>query len=328
MISLRCIGRTVPRQISRAVPSLPRRTLSKVRQTSLLQQSWPRASRPSYAAFSTSRTTREQGQVDPELSAKLESELRVERDTRDSDTLPSALQNYLDSSPFKLEDKPGQEEVALTRKFGDESIRITFSIADLNNMDQDDADQFGEDPALSDEEAADAAATNVQSGGGNTKGSINQGRTKGGNFAVAPEDSIAPSDRAEGSYEDPNSGEGDQEPSFPARLNVLITKAGKGALQLDVTAQDGEVLIENVYYFKKPELADAKTAELDWSRRNLYTGPPFGNLDEDLQVLLERYLNERGIDTALALWVPEYIDWKEQREYISWLSNVKTFVDA
>lgn len=200
-------------------------------------------------------------------------------------------------------------------------IRITFSIADLNNMDQDDADQFGEDPALSDEEAAEAAATNVQSGGGNTKGSINQGRTKGGNFAVAPEDSIAPSDRAEGSYEDPNNGEGEQEPSFPARLNVLITKAGKGALQLDVTAQDGEVLIENVYYFKKPELADAKTAELDWSRRNLYTGPPFGNLDEDLQVLLERYLNERGIDTALALWVPEYIDWKEQREYISWLSS-------
>jgi hypothetical protein len=26
----------------------------------------------------------------------------------------------------------------------------------------------------------------------------------------------------------------------------------------------------------------------------MYTGPPFGNLDEDLQVLLERYLDERG----------------------------------
>ncbi|KAL8755635.1 MAG: hypothetical protein Q9199_003505 [Rusavskia elegans] len=329
MISLRCIGRSVPRQIPSAIPHLPRRCLSTVRKSSLLQQSWRGASRPSYLAFSTSRAVREQeGQVDQELSAKLESELQVERDTRDSDTLPSPLQGFLDSCPFKLEDKPGQEEVALTRKFGDESIRITFSIADLNNMDQDDADQLGEDPALSDEEAADAAATNAQSGGGNTKGSINQGRTKGGNFAVAPEDSIAPSDRAEGSYEDPSTGEAEQEPSFPARLNVLITKAGKGALQLEVMAQDGEVLIENVYYFKKPELADAKTAELDWSRRNLYTGPPFGNLDEDLQILLERYLNERGIDTALALWVPEYIDWKEQREYLTWLSNVKTFVDA
>ncbi|KAL8735618.1 MAG: hypothetical protein Q9166_000787 [cf. Caloplaca sp. 2 TL-2023] len=252
----------------------------------------------------------------------------MEKDTRDSDTLPSTIQDFLENSPYQLEDKPGQEEVALTREFGDESIRITFSIADLNNMNEDDADQYGEDPALTDEEAADAAATNVQSGGGNTKGSINQGRTKGGNFNIAPEDSIAASDRAEGSYQDPNSAEGEQDPSFPARLNVSIEKAGKGCLQLEAVAQDGEILIDNVYYFKKPELADAKTAELDWSKRNLYTGPPFGNLDEDLQILLERYMNERGINTALALWVPEYIDWKEQREYLTWLSNVKNFVDV
>ena len=213
--------------------------------------------------------------------------------------------------------------MALTRTYSSIRIRITFSIADLNNLDQDDADQFDSDPALSDEEAADAVETNAQSGGANTKGAINQGRTKGGNFAVAPEDSVAPSDRAEGgSYEEPSSGEeGDQEPSFPARLNVNIEKAGKGVLQLEAMAQDGEIMIENIYYYEQPELADAKTAELDWSRRNLYTGPPFGNLDEDLQVLLERYLDERGVNTALALWIPEYIDWKEQKEYLTWLSS-------
>lgn len=61
--------------------------------------------------------------------------------------------------------------------------------------------------------------------------------------------------------------------------------------------------------------------------------------------MLERYLEERGINTALALWVPEYIDFKEQREYLDWLSSkldfpsedsvmlnigtdVKSFVDA
>ena len=37
--------------------------------------------------------------------------------------------------------------------------------------------------------------------------------------------------------------------------------------------------------------------------------------------MLERYLDERGINTELALWVPEYIDFKEQREYIDWLSS-------
>ncbi|KAL8950032.1 MAG: hypothetical protein Q9222_003911 [Ikaeria aurantiellina] len=251
----------------------------------------------------------------------------MEKDTRDSETPPASIQDFLDNGPFQLEDHPGQEEVALTRQFGDESIRVSFSIADLNNIDQD-ADEYGEDPALSDEEAEDAAATNVQSGGANTKGAINQGRTKGGNFAVAPEDSIAPSDRAEGSYDEGAGGEGEQEPSFPARLSITVEKASKGCLQLEVVAQDGEIVIENVHYYHQAELADAKTAELDWSRRNLYTGPPFGNLDEDLQVVLDRYLDERGINTALALWVPEYIDWKEQREYLTWLSNVKAFVDA
>ena len=102
----------------------------------------------------------------------------------------------------------------------------------------------------------------------------------------------------------------------------MIEKAEKpGAVQIETIAQDGEIVVENVYYFNKAELADAKTADLDWSRRNLYTGPPFGNLDEDLQILLEKYLDERGVNTALALWVPEYIDFKEQREYLSWLSS-------
>ncbi|KAL8925138.1 MAG: hypothetical protein Q9208_003643 [Pyrenodesmia sp. 3 TL-2023] len=265
--------------------------------------------------------------VDQELSAKFESELRIEKETRDSDTLPPNIQEFLDNSPFELEDTPGQEEVALTRKFGDESIRITFTIADLNEVNQE--EEFDSDPALTDEEAAEAAEANVQSGGANTKGAINQGRTKGGNFAVAPEDSIAPSDREEGSFEDAGSGgEGDQEPSFPARIHVNVEKAGKGTLQLEAVAQDGEIIIENVYYYQRNELADAKTAEQDWARRNLYTGPPFGNLDEDLQVLLERYLDERGVNTALALWIPEYIDFKEQKEYLNWLSNVKSFVDA
>lgn len=204
--------------------------------------------------------------------------------------------------------------------FFNNRIRITFTIADLNEMNQD--EEFDSDPALTDEEAAEAAETNVQSGGANTKGAINQGRTKGGNFAVAPEDSVAPSDREDGSYEDSGSGgEGESEPSFPARIHVNVAKAGKGILQLEVVAQDGEVMIDNVYYYQKPELADAKTAEFDWARRNLYTSPPFGNLDEDLQVLLERYLDERGVNTALALWIPEYIDFKEQKEYLNWLSS-------
>lgn len=199
------------------------------------------------------------------------------------------------------------------------SIRVSFSIADLNAHDLD-QDDLGEDSALYDEEPEDIPES-AQSGGANTKGAINQGQTKGGNIAVAPEDQIAPADREELMDDESASGEGSDEPMFPARINVMIEKKGKGTLQIETTANDGEIVIDNVYYFKDAALADAKTAELDWKRKDLYEGPPFSNLDEDLQVLLERYLDERGVNTALALWVPEYIDFKEQREYLNWLSS-------
>lgn len=199
-------------------------------------------------------------------------------------------------------------------------------------MDQDPDDFRGDpndpnsDPALYDE---DIPETSAQSGGANTKGSINAGRTKGGNIAVVPEDRVSPADREDLPEEEPLPSANevdvdDDEPSFPARVNVMIEKVGKGTLQIETTAQDGEIVIDNVYYFKDAELADAKTAELDWKRRNLYEGPPFGNLDEQLQVLLEKYLDERGVNTALAVWVPEYIDFKEQREYLNWLSSEST----
>jgi complement component 1 Q subcomponent-binding protein, mitochondrial len=203
-------------------------------------------------------------------------------------------------------------------------IRLTFSIADLNSIDQDpdqDPDQYADDKAQFDESGEDLLP-DTQSGGAQSKGTINQGRTKGGNFSVQPEDQVGAADESEALEDESGDDDLNQDPSFPARVNITIEKPGQGALQIETIAQDGEIVIENTYYFSKAELANAKTADLDWSKRNLYVGPPFGNLDEELQVLLERYLEERGINTALALWIPEYIDLKEQREYLNWLSSM------
>ena len=176
-----------------------------------------------------------------------------------------------------------------------------------------------------DEDAGDLPMDG-QSGGAQSKGTINQGRSKGGNFNVAPEDSVAPADRPELADDESAAHDENEEPSFPARVNITIEKPGStGAMQVESIAQDGMIVIENVYYFPTAEHADAKTAEQDWARRLLYTGPPYGNLDQDLQLLFEKYLDERGINTALALWVPEYIDYKEQREYLNWLSGMLSF---
>jgi complement component 1 Q subcomponent-binding protein len=223
---------------------------------------------------------------------------------------------HLTDTP-QLEDKAGNQEVVLTRTFGDEKIRITFTTADLNN-------NVNPEDALEDQAMYDDADMDVQSGGANTKGAINQGNTQDGNIRVAPEDRVSPADREELEEDYDNEGEGEQ--GFPAHASIRIERAGKGALAIEATAQDGDFLIEDLYYFPDPELADPQTAEKDWARRTLYTGPPFNNLDEDLQILLEKYLEERGINTRLALFIPDYIDHKEQKEYISWLNNVKNFV--
>jgi len=250
-----------------------------------------------------------------ELVAKLQSEISVEEGMKEDEDLSANIKDYLENSPFEIEDKPGSQEIVLTRTYNDEKIRITFSTSDLN---ENQADELVEDNAIYDD-----ADMDVQSGGANTKGAINKGRTQDGNVRIAPEDSIAPADREE--LEDDYEDEGQQE-GFPARANILIERPGKGALAIEATAQDGDFLIDDLYYFPSADLADPKTAEQDWSRRSIYTGPPFNNLDEDLQILLEKYLEERAINTRLALFIPDYIDHKEQKEYIRWLNNVKNFV--
>lgn len=268
------------------------------RPASLLQSAWIPARTQYAAAFSTT-TIRpsKSGEGDDELVAKLESEIQMENEMSDEGGIPTSVKDYLENGPFEILDTPGQEEVVLTRQFGDETIKVTFSIADLNQLDPE-ADF--QDPAMGDEED-----------------NINQGDEK--NFKVAPEDQIEEQD---------GEGEEEQEQSFPARLNIVVEKAGKGALAVEAVVQEGMVVIDNVFYYTDASHAYGKTADKVHERQDLYVGPPFSNLDEDLQVLLERYLDERGINAALALFVPDYIDMKEQKEYLRWLENVKGFVEA
>ncbi|CAO3622329.1 unnamed protein product [Cunninghamella echinulata] len=168
-----------------------------------------------------------------------------------------------------IEDKPGYDEVTLTRSFGNENITILFSISDINNA--------------------------------NTDGFLPE------------EDEVV---------------EEEDEISFPVRASVTIEKEGKGAVTLDTVAQDGEITVESVMYYKDGKLAKGTTAESDWERRGLYIGPQFAELDDNLQSLFEKYLEERGVDSGLASFLPDYVEYKEQKEYTQWLGSVKDFVAA
>ncbi|OGM39485.1 regulatory protein SUAPRGA1 [Aspergillus bombycis] len=303
MLSLRTIARSVPRTISRSIATSSRSALFRpvpvVPKNVILQS----ALKPSYAAFSTSSVFKQsQAEGDFELVAKLEDELKHEKASglEDLDSSVQNIQYVLQNNSWEVKDVPGDQEVVLTKKFGNEEIRLTFTVADLQNLSE--QEEF-DDQALSDELDFEAGHQPANKGAA-------------GNSEAAPADrELDELDR-------------DLEPSFPARVNITVEKPSNGAMLIQTVAQDGLFQIEEVSYFSKPDLAHAQTAEKDWARQSLYAGPPFENLDEDLQTFLERFLEERGINAELANMIPDYIQVKEQKEYVRWLENVKNFISA
>jgi complement component 1 Q subcomponent-binding protein, mitochondrial len=94
---------------------------------------------------------------------------------------------------------------------------------------------------------------------------------------------------------------------------VFLQSAGPGSLNIDALCQEGAFLVDNVSFYPDASLGTELTAEADWKRRGLYIGPQFDTLDVGLQEEFEKYLQERGIDERLALFIPEYSEFKEQK---------------
>ena len=60
---------------------------------------------------------------------------------------------------------------------------------------------------------------------------------------------------------------------------------------------------------------------------NLYNGPLFSELEDDLQDGIMLYLEEHGIDSNFAEVMQNVIRVKEQEEYIHFLDKLKVFVE-
>ncbi|KAI0320592.1 mitochondrial glycoprotein [Amylostereum chailletii] len=224
---------------------------------------------PAARSFTVSARRLGEGTSDLAVSQKLAEELQYEKDAV-AEPEPEFLKTFKEAGIWTIEDTPGSDEVTLHRKFGNEDIRVMFSIADIQSQ---------EDYA-----------------------------------------------QEEGESENP---EVDLDVSYPLRCSFTITKpTTPGALTIDAMAQDGAFMIDNVSFYKEGKLATELTAEADWKRRGIYIGPQFDTLDVGVQEEFEKFLQERGINESLAGFIPEYSEHKEQKEYVSWLGNVKSFIDA
>ncbi|KII87691.1 hypothetical protein PLICRDRAFT_111642 [Plicaturopsis crispa FD-325 SS-3] len=226
-------------------------------------------------AFSLSARRLGEGSTDVPLAQKLAEELKYEKeDPATTEAEPEFLKAFKSEGIWSIEDTLGSDEVAIVRKFGNESIRLMFSIADIANEDagENEFDQENE------EEQPEEEQTSLD--------------------------------------------------NVPIRVSVSITKGpSSGSLNIDTLAQEGAFAIENFTFYPDAKVGTDLTADADWKRRGLYVGPQFDTLDEGVQQAFERYLEERGISEGLALFIPEYAAWKEQREYVAWLGNVKNFVE-
>lgn len=279
------------RTFSRIVP----RSLSRISNPSqistkqVLQQSIWKNIRVPAATFSTSLTRDSKGNNgDNELIRKFESELEVEKSLQSDIVQPTTIKDFMENSPFRVIDEPGKEEVVLTRTYGKEKIQLSFSISDLS-MDPEEFSGRGFDDENENENSMDGEDENEQNNG----------------------------ERAS-----------DEEDSIPVPVHVVIEKPKMGALVLDLVIRNGTITVETCFYYANSEHAYAKTPDKFHERQTLYAGPSFASLDEGLQQLLERYIDERDINTTLALFVQEYMEMKEQKEYMRWLSNVKEFIKA
>ncbi|XP_045798585.1 uncharacterized protein At2g39795, mitochondrial-like [Trifolium pratense] len=107
----------------------------------------------------------------------------------------------------------------------------------------------------------------------------------------------------------------DSESSIPLVVNVF--KGNGVCLEFGVTAFSDEVSIDSLS-IKKP---DESEDEL------VYEGPEFTDLDENLQKAFLKYLEVRGITASTTNFLQEYMFNKDNKEYLVWLENLKSFVE-
>ncbi|KAJ1946530.1 Mitochondrial acidic protein mam33 [Linderina macrospora] len=115
---------------------------------------------------------------------------------------------------------------------------------------------------------------------------------------------------------------------FPINFTATFAKPGAPVLHMELETEEGEIGVNHMMFVRDQETAVSSTVEADWARRQAYFGPIYGQLSDDLKDNIDEFFTERGIDTALTLFMQDYIEYKEQTEYLNWLQNFKKFIDA
>jgi len=118
-------------------------------------------------------------------------------------------------------------------------------------------------------------------------------------------------------------------PHLPFLVQVTKAKNGidNGTLTFECLADSGQVIINNVVFTPDSKVAKGDDVESDWKRGLVYPGPDFLSLDSTVQEIFYEYLEERGINSDLAEFLPEYVNMKENKSYLRWLEQISKFLE-
>lgn len=115
-----------------------------------------------------------------------------------------------------------------------------------------------------------------------------------------------------------------------ANVKVLVSnEANNNGLFFNLMLQSSEEEFFVDYFNYKPDVA-AFLKQVEDKGTFLgnfeYQGPRFSNLDESLQASVEKYLNEKGIDSGLADFIFGYSEVKEEESYRDLLKDVSNYL--
>ena len=123
--------------------------------------------------------------------------------------------------------------------------------------------------------------------------------------------------------------DGEEENEGPSEnycdFTVFITEAnGKKGIVVEATSMDTEIAFNTVLVTDQMQKIKSM-AKFERSIQE-YNGPDFTTLDERIQTSLTEYLEGYGINEHLAAFVECMSLDKDQRLYMKWLTDVKSFV--
>jgi complement component 1 Q subcomponent-binding protein, mitochondrial len=106
---------------------------------------------------------------------------------------------------------------------------------------------------------------------------------------------------------------------------VLLVQKGTETMRFGLSIEDQELVLDTVSHFKDGVIPRGETPEAENALEALYPGPEIHELDSHFVDEFLNYLEVRGVDDNLAVFITEYNFWVEQQEYESWLQSVANF---